>query len=493
MRNPFIFLAFADSRQDLPELKEERLALKEMLLGSFQVIDWDSATQGRVVDVFRVYKSDIRVFHFSGHANGEQIQLLSNSDGRSGGYIKGLAKFIGQQKGVELVFINGCSSEGQVSYFKKAGIPAVIATTHDIGDAYARQFATLFYESFISVGGKIPLREAFNEAENLMKARFPDGPTGPGRRIRAGALSWDDFPYKLHLRTDRAGDLCLADLALNDNPEGAPVPAEAQLLVNRYQAEDDFKDTLEDFLLDPPANPILAFAVPGDESELPEELCRRLYLFSIPQTFEKLDKDLEPSRTIIERVSMPRLEDYVRPYRAMGRVRESLKSVLDLNEFPVKRLKSLTGEHILQSLGKHIRAIVLEHRLYADDWDRDRTPAFLREYLGQFWAMPREQVQEQDEPTLVLLLFSLEYPPKKGLFANWKKASEKHRVAFESLSSVLPPLKPIPRKDTRKWNNEFAPDDPTLTERLYSKKKAMPFREIYPELKATVERRRRNG
>ena len=59
----------------------------------------------------------------------------------------GLAKFLSTLKNLKLVFLNGCSTQGQVDEFHKAGIPAVMATSTLIPDAGAITFAEWFYKA----------------------------------------------------------------------------------------------------------------------------------------------------------------------------------------------------------------------------------------------------------------------------------------------------------------------------------------------------------
>ena len=60
-------------------------------------------------------------------------------------HARGLAGYLGQQRGLVLVFLNGCSTEPQVRRLRDAGVKAVVATTHAIQDVVAAEFAAAFY------------------------------------------------------------------------------------------------------------------------------------------------------------------------------------------------------------------------------------------------------------------------------------------------------------------------------------------------------------
>ena len=47
----------------------------------------------------------------------------------------GIAKLLGQQAGLKLVFLNGCANKEQVKNLHAAGVPAVIATAVKINDS----------------------------------------------------------------------------------------------------------------------------------------------------------------------------------------------------------------------------------------------------------------------------------------------------------------------------------------------------------------------
>ncbi|MEM7655405.1 MAG: CHAT domain-containing protein [Bacteroidota bacterium] len=163
---PTILLAFADSRNDLPELVNERRSLEDMLTAKFNVQSRDAMTHRRMDQFFREEGHRLRVFHFGGHANGKQLAFLSETGDSAAAYVRGVASLVGKQKGIALVFLNGCSTQGQVETYLKEKLPAVIATTAPVSDSVAQQFASAFYKNFIAREGRCPLREAFEQAKS---------------------------------------------------------------------------------------------------------------------------------------------------------------------------------------------------------------------------------------------------------------------------------------------------------------------------------------
>src|SRR6185436_18385159 len=73
----------------------------------------------------------------------------------------GLDRFLGEQRGLALVFLNGCSTQGQVQALLDAGVPSVIATSEPVKDAVATELSSRFYKALASGA---PFRSAFTEA-----------------------------------------------------------------------------------------------------------------------------------------------------------------------------------------------------------------------------------------------------------------------------------------------------------------------------------------
>ena len=170
---PAIFLATANDRDDraryLRNLPEEARQVRRGLAaaegrGHCELVLRPNATAGEILDVFQDarYRNRVAIFHFGGHADGYRL-LLETADGKpAAANAGGLARFLAQQRGLQLVFLNGCSTQGQVDDLLAAGVGAVIATDQAVDDAAATAFAARFYAG---LAGGATLAAAFHEAE----------------------------------------------------------------------------------------------------------------------------------------------------------------------------------------------------------------------------------------------------------------------------------------------------------------------------------------
>jgi len=179
MTLPVFVIAFANDRRadgaylrNLPEEKRQIEAALERVesAGLCEVVTITDATPD---DIFRVflnpaYAGRIAVFHYAGHADNYRLFLqaadgnLSIADGR------GLAAMLGTRTGIQLVFLNACSTRPQVDALLSAGVGAVIATSQAIRDDVATGFATRFYQA-IAAGNNIGVSFQIASAEQQTK------------------------------------------------------------------------------------------------------------------------------------------------------------------------------------------------------------------------------------------------------------------------------------------------------------------------------------
>lgn len=156
----------------IPGVKLETDLVKNALeTNRYQVVLNDKATLTNIAANFQQNPNNIAIFHYSGHANGKAIELWQDLEGgkNKNAYAEGFAQYIGTQNTVRFVFLNGCSSQGQVDYFLKNGVRAVIATNRPVNDTIAQQFAEHFYKTWIS--GKT-LKFAFESALALVLSGY---------------------------------------------------------------------------------------------------------------------------------------------------------------------------------------------------------------------------------------------------------------------------------------------------------------------------------
>jgi len=134
---PIIFLAFANDKEVdkkyLRNITQERNSIRQSLSKidnelCLVTVEPDASIE-RVLDVFQKYQDQIVVFHYGGHANSYEL-LLESEDGKNvHAYRKGIVSFLSNQKGLKLIFLNGCSTHEHAMSLTKAGIPIVVGTS----------------------------------------------------------------------------------------------------------------------------------------------------------------------------------------------------------------------------------------------------------------------------------------------------------------------------------------------------------------------------
>lgn len=170
---PVLLLAFANDRENfLSELSTEADKLNKALArletdGGVQIVTRYRATAKDILEVFQsnLYRDRIAIFHYGGHANGYAL-LLEGADGQpKAADAGGLAAFLAQQQGLQLVFLNGCSTAAQTQGLLDAGVPAAVTTSQAIDDKVAVDFSVSFYTELAAYKS---LQEAFDTAAGAM-------------------------------------------------------------------------------------------------------------------------------------------------------------------------------------------------------------------------------------------------------------------------------------------------------------------------------------
>ncbi len=192
---PVILLAFANDREGkyLRNISAEqeliRQALKQVQKEKFcELVFINYATIDSILQAFREHKGRIKVFHYAGH--GEDYALLLNSTTKEKLHADGFAQFLGQQPGLELVFLNGCITATHQQALKAAGIRHLVLTSTLIQDEVARDFARGFYQS-LSHGSDVEV--CFKEASGQVIARKGKDPRG----FVIERMDSDELPWKL--------------------------------------------------------------------------------------------------------------------------------------------------------------------------------------------------------------------------------------------------------------------------------------------------------
>ena len=205
---PVIFLAFANDRVDntaylrnLPiEMDGIRKALqKARQAGLCEVVERANTTVENILDVFQEYRDRIAIFHYGGHADSYELLLESLSGEHAVAHSEGLVSFLARQKGLQMVFINGCCSQQQALDLIEAGVPAVVGTSQKIDDQVATDLSIRFYKG-LSAGAGID--RAWSEAIDQIKLQKGDAASTHrgGNRRKAEDRASDQFPWQLYYR-----------------------------------------------------------------------------------------------------------------------------------------------------------------------------------------------------------------------------------------------------------------------------------------------------
>jgi hypothetical protein len=185
----------------LRNLPEEQRRVRAALAtavqaGLCEVVERANATLDEVLSVFQdpTYRDRIAVFHFGGHSRSGALLFESSQGAPTVAHAPGLACLLAKQRGLKLVFLNGCSSRGHVQDLLDAGVPRVIATSQAIDDEVAAELSARFYMALAS-GSFIPT--AYAEASAAVQTRY-------------GVRLWRDLgadPGTLHLEDRWSWDL----------------------------------------------------------------------------------------------------------------------------------------------------------------------------------------------------------------------------------------------------------------------------------------------
>lgn len=240
MPAPVFVIAFANNLADptrhLEALDKEFARLRDVLADATAEPRWELVSSEKTsihsfLDLLQegAYQRRIAMLHFAGHANGQSLMMESGSGVPEIADASGIAEFLKQHEGLGFVFLNACSTVGQVQALLDAGVPAVIATEFDINDAVAAEFSVRFYREFVN--GQT-LRKAFDAASAAVKTNVSLRSVAETRSIAGVSQKRDpsDWPWKLHVHEAVKGaDQWSLGLALDDPLWGIPEPVTEHL------------------------------------------------------------------------------------------------------------------------------------------------------------------------------------------------------------------------------------------------------------------------
>lgn len=195
---PVIVFAFANPEYEgksLYALKEEINSISEILKqdtaqDAFEIEIIYHASAAPVITLFQRpdLQGRIVAFHYGGHANSAELMLEKGAiDAQS------LAEFLGVQTLLQLVVLNGCATQGQVAGLREAGIKRIVATTREIEDQQATDFARIFYTA---IAQQHSIEHAFQQAKSAVALQLSEREAAGSldfNALRTSVSNWELF------------------------------------------------------------------------------------------------------------------------------------------------------------------------------------------------------------------------------------------------------------------------------------------------------------
>ncbi|MDW3647756.1 MAG: CHAT domain-containing protein [Bacteroidia bacterium] len=207
--SPVVFLTFANDSKGafLEALKPEQNGINSKL-ASFQkeggIVHNAGSGIDEIMEGLNAFKGQISIFHFSGHSDGESLQLEGSDKEMLQGndLISILKEEVQSAPKLKLVFLNACNSDGILEALKAIKVPAVILTDEAIPDRQAKQFSIALYRSLASGN---TLETAFNQAKTVISTK--DTKSQVFRKIDLAYLKKgkkkEGIPWGLHIQDEK--------------------------------------------------------------------------------------------------------------------------------------------------------------------------------------------------------------------------------------------------------------------------------------------------
>ena len=420
-RRPVIFLAFANDQVSEArylrglgrELREIRQALGPARQAkAVEIVERANATLSDILDVFQdpEYSGRIRAFHYGGHAETYRLLLESDQGAPEVAHAAGLARFFANQDGLQLVFLNGCSTREQALELRAQGVPAVIATSEEINDEVAQRFAARFYKG---IGGYATVEKSYGDAQAELLTLQGTGDRS-GLYFEAATdtqrYPWEVFPdpppvWQLSGKAaPKVSKLPLRDLKIGKY---------AHVLCDRYTQHDEFVSRN----LASPAQKPKVFIIHGHRDEKHESLITR---FSYQYIGQK-DQYLRP----VEIPNWP----FKGEVETLLRVR--LATHFEGLEWGDRSVSELTASHLLEEAARLGReALILQHNIPAEYWNQE-TADLLRWYIGEFWHMEEPPPGAPQTVVFINVLYSDEVKKAGFLSKLFSRSYYKEKIIKE--------------------------------------------------------------
>jgi hypothetical protein len=405
---PRILIAYANDRvNSLRQLSREAGDIQKALRGAAcDVILKPAAVLQDIFDAFDEYQDTIQVFHYAGHANEYALELLDQFGQQQQVSGASFAAYLANtNKNLKLVFLNACSTWAQAQELRDQGIPYVIATSQDVADERAANFARFFYES-LAQGYTIP--RASSEAASKMGV----GAAGSAASWRGIALDEDEAAaasegeWGLYERPSLppAAKSWKLDKRL-DAPRRERLPDQWHLYCDREPQDSFFKSLYVQPYFQMPKICILTGSLHSSHQSLVSRFEHEITLNKEAERVFGGLKQIErwPSVSAASRREVLPLFA-IKAFFGMGGLRSGGR--LDKAEAVVSQLRPNSVYLAMQEID-------------CRDWDESNA-ADLRWYVEDFWQVAIEDAAQQNKKLFVFL--NLILPEKSGFWARFRKS-----------------------------------------------------------------------
>jgi len=478
-RSPYILLAFANPLQVPEEYLAALLRESSLVRGYLEPLDLDDvcdlthipeATIEQIFDRIEGWqrRKDLVLFHYGGHASASGLLLNTAEAGSQKAHAEGLARLLGSLPELKLVFLNGCSTKGQVYMLLKQGVKAVIATSTKVQDRKAVDFADRFYKNLTE--GK-SIGESFERAKNFLLSKYKHQVLTPDE---SRSMFWDEeeteeLPWGLYHREDVESVLnwCLPTEPARKRRFGEL----DKYTCNRADQNSIFKTR---FLTNRGVKKVQTYFIHGEEKQSPKGLFNRFVLehisMSYEQTFHKVALMEEASELLGAKVNL---------LTALFDAVELTHAGMNLSELKLSAIAKAPSV-------RHADCIVIKFKVYSSAW-KPFTGDFIRWFLTEFID---EAALPPKSPDFIFF-FSVIYEESSegGFIKRLFKSSPKDKIlkTMQQFSeiSILKELPPVKRGDIHKWFDRIEVDD--VLEKEAQMEKFFPNQEIWEMVR--VERK----
>lgn len=525
-QKPVILLTFANNLSQagayLSELNKERNELQEILnannLYACEVLS--EANINRIIQSLRKYKKAIQVFHYSGHAFEQGLELNERGGQNRVAFVDGMANLIELLGGVKMVFLNGCYTEKQIDKYHQAGVSIVIGTTYYVKDEVAREFSESFYRNWI--GGET-VRVAFEIAKSKLKIKYAHPQqylhTHPETGQTWRELDWKEQPspaatidpymlsfVKAEDQEAKAEDWAReyqhkqqADPYASKFPTAKPKAFHPHIF-QRCDRKAQMK-AFEQCLLKQRAAAIHQphfFFVYGPLEELPDSFVYNIKTYLLP---ELLKPDKGNIQIAHEKIEFPEKGDVTDKEKAEELPeKEAFKQSFYIaftqlqgyfrKKLGISSLRQVIVPNILSMFPRKVDVVIIEHQIVMSQWYSEMGK-FMEAYMKNFWL---HQFPEKGPQVIVIFSIVYEHPSawyqKIRFFHPVAKLEEGLMQVQRQVSActILEELGKVHREDLIKWQRAYLAEEVGLIEEVFANERLLSMKMVQKKLKPIVDR-----